>query len=212
MSFRLGVRAGFLLVNLRDCAVVPGTRLAMRDQPVMVEREVKREETESDAVKTVGSATAKLRLSTGGMAGDTEIGGGASASRERARTTAYRQERKEGAHKVTARGTNTEPSWEIRDPETPILDGRYLGPDNLCGVAPAARGYQITARFACRRRDLALSDVAYHGRWFRSITKEKLALAVVASDLGKAVERLDEGMLTLCRSMLGGGSRNDDDR
>ena len=210
VSFRLGVKNGFLRVNLEGCDIVPGTRFAVHDQPATVEREVKREETQTDTTKAEGSAAARFGLSPKGITGEAEIAGGAAGSRARARITSYRHEGIEEIHKVTARGTNSEPSWEIRDPENPILDGRYLGPDNLCEVAPQAEHYQITARFECRKRDLGLTEIEC-GTWLRSIAKEKLALAVVATELGKTLEELGEGMLMLCRSHLDSAGGQDEE-
>jgi hypothetical protein len=149
-----------------------------------------------------------LRFGAKGIAGIAEMGGEASGSRAKARTTSYRQEGVEQIHKVTARGTNTKPSWEVCDPENPILDGRYLGMDNLCEVAAHGKHHQVTARFVCRRRDLDLAEIDCTV-WIRTTTKKKLALAVVASELGKTLEELDEGMLTLCRSVLGPASRRE---
>ena len=123
--------------------------------------------------------------------------------------TSYRQEGVEQIHKVTARGTNTEPAWEIHDPESPILDGRYLGLDSLCEIAPQGEHHQVTARFVCRRRDLDLAEIECT-TWLRSTIKEKLALVVVASELGRALEELDEGMLTLCRSVLASADRREE--
>lgn len=214
VSFSLGVKTGFLRLKLDGCEVVPGTRFAVRDQPATVQREVKREETESDTIKAEGSAAAKLGFGAKGIAGDAEIGGGASGSRAKARTTSYRQEGIEKTHKVTARGTSTEPSWEIRDPESPTLDGRYLGLENLCEVASKGEGYEVKAQLVCRKRDLDLAEIEYGG-WLWTTTKKKLALAVVASELGRTLEGLDEGTLTLCRSRLaspGGRDERNDDR
>jgi hypothetical protein len=201
VSFRLGVKTGFLRVELEGCAIAAGTRFAMRDQPATVERTVKKEETESATLKAEGSAGGKLGLGPKGVRGEAEVGGKAAGGRSKEQKASYTHEGTEEIHKVTARGTNTEPSWEIRDPDNPILDGRYLGLENLCEVMPPAKGYRITAKFACRKRDLDLAEIEY-GSWFRTTTKEKLALAVVASELGKTLEDLDEGSLTLCRSHL----------
>ncbi len=201
VSFRLGVKTGFLRVELEGCAIVAGTRFAMRDQPATVERKVKKEETESATLKAEGSAGGKLGIGAKGVRGEAEIGGKAAGGRSKEQKASYTHEGMEDIHKVTARGTNTEPSWEIRDSDNPILDGRYLGLENLCEVMPPAEGYRIVAQFACRKRDLTLTELKSSG-WSWTTTKEKLALAVVASELGKTLEDLDEGMLTLCRSHL----------
>jgi hypothetical protein len=207
VSFRLGVKTGFLRMELEGSAIVPGTRLAMRDQPATVQRKVKKEGTESATLKAEGSAGGKLGIWVKGVRGEAEIGGKAAGGRSKEQKSSYTHEGTEEIHKVTARGTNTEPSWEIRDPDNPILDGRYLGLENLCEVMPPAERYRIVAQFACRRRDLALTEFEPSG-WHRR-TKEKLALAVVASELGKTLEDLDEGMLTLCRSQLASPGRQD---
>ena len=60
VSFRLGVKTGVLRLNLEGCETVPGTRFAVRDQPATVEREVKREETESNTIKADGSAAVRF--------------------------------------------------------------------------------------------------------------------------------------------------------
>ena len=212
VSFRLGVKTGFMRVELEGCAVVPGTRFAMRDQPATVKREVKREETQTDTTKSDVSGAAKLGFGSKSMTGEAEIGAAASGSRANAQTTSYRQEGVEEIHKVTARGTNTEPSWEISDPENPLLDGRYLGLENLCEVAPKGTRHQITAEFICRKRDLALTEIECLGWRQPWTTKEKLALVVVASELGKTLEELGEGTLALCRSRLGSPDRQDEGR
>jgi hypothetical protein len=212
VSFRLGIKTGFLRVELKSCEIVSGTRFAVLDQPATAEQSVKKEETASTSIEAKGSGRAKLGLGMKGLQGVAGLDAAASGARANKRTVNYTQEGTEQIHKVTARGTNSEPSWEIRDSDNPILDGRYLGLENLCEIAPEEEdGWRVTAQFECRKRDLGLSELEASGwRLAWPTTKEKLALAVVAKALGTDLERLQEGALALCRSQLGARADEDD--
>lgn len=197
VSFRLGVRTGLLRLDLQACRIVSDSRYAMLDQPASVLHEVREEETQASTAKAEGSAGGRLAANPTAIGGRAELGGKLAGSRTSERTTYSKREGVQEIRKITARGTNSEPSWEIQDPDSECLNGRYLGEENLCQIAPDDKSYSITASFLCQKRDLALIDIECEGRHRLTPNKEKLALAVIAKRLGGGTE--DE--IQLCRSV-----------
>jgi hypothetical protein len=199
VSLRLGVKAGFLMVDLEGCTAVLQSLYAMLDQPASIERETREEERQHDTLQAEGGAGGKLRAGASGVAGEASLNAGGSRGRTHERTLTSTLEGKTETRKVTARGTRSAPSWEIAEPEATRLDGRYLGRENLCQLSFDGGTYSATARFVCRKRDLDL-DIDPGARWpLISRNKEALALALIAKQLGR--DDLD-GEVELCRSRL----------
>ena len=199
VSFRLGVKAGFLKLDLDGCTAVLQTLYAMLDQPASIARETREEERRHDRLEAEGGAGAMLEAGAEGVSGKAKLGARAAGGRTHERTVTTTHEGKAETRKVTARGTRSAPSWEIAETAGQRLDGRYLGQENLCQLAADQAGYSVTARFVCRKRDLAL-DIDPDERWrLVSRNKEALALALIA----KRLERSDvEGEIELSRSSL----------
>ena len=199
VSLRLGVKAGFLKLDLEGCTAVLQTLYAMLDQPASIARETREEERRHDMLEAKAGVGGKLQAGAGGVVGEAKLGAGASKGRTHERTVTSTLEGKTETRKVTARGTRSAPSWEIAEPEATRLDGRYLGQENLCELSFDGGSYSATARFVCRKRDLDLAIDA-GPRWpLVSRNKEALALALIAKQLGR--DDLD-GEVELCRSTL----------
>jgi hypothetical protein len=198
VSFRLGVKTGFLKLQLENCRIVPGSRHAMLDQPASVHREVREEQTQTDVLKGEGTAEVKLAATARRIGGQAEISGKTSGSRVNERTTYTKREGGRDLRKITGRGTNSEPSWEICDPDRVCLDGRYLGMENLCQIVTASGSYRIVANFICQKRNLALLGIECGGLHRFTPNKEKLALAMIAKRLGTG----SDGEIELCQSIL----------
>ena len=201
VSLRLGVKAGFLKLDLEGCTAVLQTLYAMLDQPASIAREVREEERRHDTLKAEGGASGKLQAGPAGVGGEASLSAGGSRGRTHERTVTSTLEGKTETRKVTARGTRSAPVWEIAEVAGQRLDGRYLGQENLCQLATdqEQQGYSVTARFVCRKRDLDL-DIDPGPRWpLISRTKKALALVLIASQFGR--DDLD-GEVELCRSTL----------
>ena len=205
VSLRLGVKAGFLKLDLEGCTAVLQTLYAMLDQP-SIARETREEERRHDMLEAKAGAGGKLQAGAGGVVGEAKLGAGASKGRTHERTVTSTLEGKTETRKVTARATRSAPSWEIAEPDGTRLDGRYLGQENLCELSFDRDSYSATARFVCRKRDLDL-DIDPGPRWpLVSRNKEALALALIGKKLGR--EDLD-GEVELCRSSLATRARKD---
>lgn len=200
VSFRLGVKSGLLVVELNQCPVVSGTLFAVKDQPVTSSRQVAREQTESRSRKAGAVIESPLGLGSEGVTPIGDLAAAASGSIEATSTTSCREEVTAEVRRVTCRGTKGQPIWEIREPEGDALDGRYLGPENLCEIKVSGEEFRVIAEFGCRKFDLSLSEIDADFQWNPTRTKEKLALAVVAKELGRNDNDLDT--ITLCRSVL----------
>jgi hypothetical protein len=201
VSLRLGVKAGFLKLDLEGCAAVLQTLYAMLDQPASIARETREEERKHDTLQAQGGAGVELLADPEGVSGKAKANIGGSRGRTHERTVTSTLEGKTETRKVTARGTRSAPAWEIAEVDGKRLDGRYLGQENLCQLAADQdpHGYSATARFVCRKRDLDL-DIDPGPRWpLISRNKEALALALIAKSLGR--DDMD-GEVELCRSKL----------
>jgi len=201
VNLRLGVKAGFLKLDLEGCTAVLQTLYAMLDQPASIARETREEERRHDTLKAEGGVGGKLKAGAAGVAGEASLGAAAAKGRTHERTVTSTLEGKTETRKVTVRGTRSAPAWEIAEVDGKRLDGRYLGQENLCQLAAdgAQQSYSASARFVCRKRDLEL-DIDPGPRWpLISRNKEALALALIAKSLG----RVDmDGEVELCRSKL----------
>ena len=201
VNLRLGVKAGFLRLDLEGCTAVLQTLYAMLDQPASIEREVREEERRHDTLKAEGGASGKVQAGAAGVGGEASLGAGGSRGRTHERTVTSTLEGKTETRKVTARGTRSAPAWEINEVAGQRLDGRYLGQENLCQLAAhqEQQDLSVTARFVCRKRDLEL-DIDPGARWpLVSRNKQALALALIAKQLGR--DDLD-GEVELCRSRI----------
>jgi hypothetical protein len=170
----------------------------MLDQPASIARVMEEEERRHNTIRADGSGNALVEASSHELGAKVSLGANATAGRTYEMTVTRTRQGMEETRKVTARGSGSEPVWEIVEPEAPHLNGRYLGPENLCELALEAGPSSVTARFVCQKRDLFLEfDPSW--RWRLSRNKEKIALALIA----KRLKRDDvEDTIELCRSRL----------
>jgi len=115
VSLRLGVKAGFLRLDLDGCTAVLQTLYAMLDQPASIARETREEERRHDTLKAEGGVGGKLQVGAGGVGGEASLGAGGSRGRTHERTVTSTLEGKTETRKVTARGTRSAPAWEIAE-------------------------------------------------------------------------------------------------
>ena len=199
VSFTLSVKEGLLKLDLQDCKAVTGTRYGELHQPQSIALEQAVEEVQQETSHSGRSLAARAKASTSTIVSDAELNASATRGRSQERTVTKKQQSKAEVRKVTARGTHSAPSWQIVEPEGQCLNGTYLGPENLCQLAADKADYSVTARFVCRKRDLALNFDPYP-RWnFMPRNREALALALIAKKLGRDDR---DGEIELCRSTL----------
>lgn len=86
VSFRLGVKAGFLKLDLEGCTAVLQSRYAMLDQPASIARETREEERRHDTLKAEAGAGAMLVAGAKGVGGQAKLGVSAAGGRTHERT------------------------------------------------------------------------------------------------------------------------------